>query len=173
MSILKILTFPAKSLKQPSVEVKSIDEDIKQLVKDMGQTMFDAPGVGLAAPQVGVNKRIIVYDINADNPDHDGSKDQYKALINPQIIESFGSMVSENEACLSVVDYKADVKRFEKIIVKALDIDNNEITIKTQGKLSVILQHEIDHLDGVLYIDRISMLKRSIYKKKLAKKMSS
>lgn len=169
MAILKILTYPEKSLLQPSVKVDHIDDDLKKLVQDMGETMFDAPGVGLAAPQVGVNKRLIVYDTNAANPDDDGSTHEFKALINPEIIEASGSIISEKEACLSVVDYSADVKRYEKVVVTALDIDGNSLKFDAQGILAVIMQHEIDHLDGILFIDRISILKRSIYKKKLAK----
>ena len=169
MAILKILTYPEKSLLQPSAKVEQIDDDLKKLVSDMGETMFDAPGVGLAAPQIGVNKRLIVYDINAANKDDDGSTHEFKALINPEIIEASGSIISEKEACLSVVDYSADVKRYERVTVTALDIDGNALKFDAQGILAVIMQHEIDHLDGILFIDRISVLKRSIYKKKLAK----
>lgn len=173
MAIRNILTFPEKSLLQPSVKVESIDDEIKTLIADMGETMFDAPGVGLAAPQVGVNKRVIVYDIHAGNSEDDGSTNEFKALINPEIIEASGSIISEKEACLSVVDYSADVKRYETVVVKALDIDNNPIEFKADGILSVIMQHEIDHLDGILFINRISVLKRSLYKKKLAKELNS
>lgn len=173
MAVLSILTYPAKSLSIPSVKVDRIDEDTKKLVSDMGETMFNAPGVGLAAPQIGVNKRIIVYDINAGNPDDDGSRKEYKALINPVITASSGSIVSEKEACLSVSDYSADVKRFEKVTVEAQDIDGNRITIDANGIRAVIMQHEIDHLDGILFIDRISVLKRAMYKKKIGKKLKT
>jgi len=110
MAILKILTYPEKSLSQPSVKVGNddgagIDAEIKKLVNDMGETMFNAPGVGLAAPQIGVNKRIIVYDCNAANKDDDNSKQEFTALINPEIINASGSIVSEKEGCLSVLDY--------------------------------------------------------------------
>ena len=175
MAILKILTYPEKSLSQPSVKVGNddgagIDAEIKKLVNDMGETMFNAPGVGLAAPQVGVNKRIIVYDYNAANKDDDNSKQEFTALINPEIINASGSIVSEKEGCLSVLDYSADVKRYEKVTVKALNIDGEKIEFDAEGVLAVIMQHEIDHLDGILFIDRISVLKRTMYKKKLAKK---
>jgi len=169
MAIRKILTYPEKSLLQPSVKVESIDEDIKNLTEDMGETMFDAPGVGLAAPQVGVNKRVIVYDSNAGNPDSDESVKEFTALINPEIIDSSGSIVSEKEGCLSVVDYTSDVKRYENVTIKALDIEGNQLEFDAQGILAIIMQHEIDHLDGILFIDRISVLKRTIYKKKMAK----
>ncbi len=169
MAIRKIVTYPEKSLLQPSVRVESIDDEIRSLAADMGETMFDAPGVGLAAPQVGVNKRVIVYDVHAGDPDDDGSKPEFRALINPEIIEARGSIVSEKEACLSVLDFNADVKRYETVRVKALDISGNPVDFRAEGIMSVIMQHEIDHLDGILFINRISVLKRSLYKKKLAK----
>jgi peptide deformylase len=169
MAIRKILTYPEKSLLLPSVKVDSIDEDIKNLIKDMGETMFDAPGVGLAASQVGINKRVIVYDSNAENPDRDDSIQEFTALINPEIIASSGSIVSEKEACLSVVDYSADVKRYEKVTVKAVDIKGKKLEFDAMGILAIIMQHELDHLDGILFIERISLLKRTMYKKKIAK----
>ena len=169
MAIRKILTYPEKSLLQPSVKVDTIDEDIKNLIDDMGETMFDAPGVGLAAPQVGANKRVIVYDSNAANPDSDDSVQEFTALINPEIIDSSGSIISEKEGCLSVVDYTSDVKRYENVTVKALDIEGNQLEFEAQGILAIIMQHEIDHLDGILFIDRVSVLKRTMYKKKIAK----
>ncbi|MBT3806547.1 MAG: peptide deformylase [Desulfobacula sp.] len=169
MAIRKILTYPEKSLLLPSVKVDTIDEDIKNLIKDMGETMFDAPGVGLAASQVGINKRVIVYDSNAENPDRDDSIQEFTALINPEIIASSGSIVSEKEACLSVVDYSADVKRYEKVTVKAVDIKGKKLEFDAMGILAIIMQHELDHLDGILFIERISLLKRTMYKKKMAK----
>ncbi|MBT5972013.1 MAG: peptide deformylase [Desulfobacula sp.] len=169
MAIRKILTYPEKSLLLPSVKVDTIDEDIKNLIKDMGETMFDAPGVGLAASQVGINKRVIVYDSNAENPDRDDSIQEFTALINPEIIASSGSIVSEKEACLSVVDYSADVKRYEMVTVKAIDIKGKQLEFDAMGILAIIMQHEIDHLDGILFIERISLLKRTMYKKKIAK----
>jgi peptide deformylase len=173
MAIRNILTYPEKSLLQPSVKIEFIDDEIRTLINDMGETMFDAPGVGLAAPQVGVNKRVIIYDLHARDKDNDGTVNEFKALINPEIIEASGSIVSEKEGCLSVVDYSADVKRYETVVVRALDIDGNPLEFKTDGILSVIMQHEIDHLDGILFINRISVLKRSLYKKKLAKELNS
>ncbi len=171
MAILNILTYPEKSLRIPSTPVDTIDDEIKELINNMGQTMFDAPGVGLAAPQVGINKRIIVYDTNADDPDFEGEKTEFTALINPQIIESSGSTVSAEEGCLSVVDLNADVKRHDTVTVTALDIDGNELKFEAQGILAIIMQHEIDHLEGILFIDRISVLKRAMYKKKIKKMM--
>ncbi|MCP4023768.1 MAG: peptide deformylase [Desulfobacteraceae bacterium] len=171
MAILDILRYPEKSLLKPSKEVEKIDDKIKALINDMGETMFDAPGVGLAAPQVGVNKKIIVYDPHAPDPEHEGEKKEFTALINPKIIASSGSIVSEDEACLSVSEYSADVKRFKNVTVTALDIDGKKLEFDAEDILAVIMQHEIDHLDGVLFIDRISTLKRAIYKKKIKKKL--
>jgi peptide deformylase len=171
MALLKIITYPEKSLSRPSVKVETIDEDILQLIQDMGETMFHEPGVGLAAPQVGVNKRILVYNVQAADPEDDGSDEKFAALINPEIIEASGSFVSENEGCLSVEDFRADVKRYEKVTVRALDVDGNTLEFDTRGLMAVILQHEIDHLDGILFIDRISSLKRTMYKKRIMKKI--
>ena len=174
MAILKVLTYPEKSLLKPSVNVDNINDDIKQLIQDMGETMFEAPGVGLAAPQVGVNKRIIVYDVNTAVKNDDENKDlknEFRALINPEIIDASGSIVSKEEGCLSVLDYKADVKRYEKVTVKAVNIDGKKLEFNVEGIPAIIMQHEIDHLDGILFIDRISALKRAMYKKKVKKKL--
>ena len=171
MAILDILTYPEKSLLQPSVKVDTIDDEITTLIENMGETMFAAPGVGLAAPQVGVNKRIIVFDSQADNPDFEGEKTEFTALINPEIIAASGSIVSESEGCLSVTDYTSDVKRYETVTVTALDPDGNDVKLEASGIKAVILQHEIDHLEGILFIDRISVLKRTMYKKKIKKQL--
>ena len=171
MSIRKILSYPEKSLMEKSEQVALIDDEIRTLIEDMGETMFDAQGVGLAAPQIGINKKVIIYDIRAGKSEDDGSKNEYRALINPEIIEAQGSVTSEKEACLSVPDYRADVKRYETVTVKALDIEGKALEFNVEGLLSVILQHEIDHLNGILYIQRISVLKRSLYKKKIQKKL--
>jgi peptide deformylase len=176
MAVLKILTYPEKSLLQTSVKVDNIDDGLKQLVNDMGETMFVAPGVGLAAPQVGINKRVIVYDINAGNKNQNEDeaeeiKEEFRALINPEIINASGSIVSKEEGCLSVLEYNADVKRYEKVTVRALNIEGKQIEFNMEGIPAVIMQHEIDHLDGILFIDRISALKRAMYKKKVKKNL--
>lgn len=171
MALLKIVTYPEKSLSEPSVKVETIDADIHQLIRDMVETMFHESGVGLAASQVGVNKRILVYNARAADPDNDGSEDTVAALINPEIIDSSGSYLSENEGCLSVVDFRADVKRYEKVTVRALDEQGNRLEFEATGLMAVIMQHEIDHLDGILFIDRISSLKRAMYKKRIQKQL--
>ena len=177
MALLEICKYPAEVLLKKALPGETIDDGLKKLVSDMGETMFDAPGVGLAAPQVGASKRIIVYNPNAANPDRkegeeEGEKEEqkeFKALINPEIIASSGSIISENEACLSVPDYSSDVKRFETVTVRGLNLEGKKLEFDAHGLLAVIMQHEIDHLDGVLYIDRISTLKRNMYKKKIKK----
>lgn len=171
MAILPIVKYPEKSLVKPSHPVENIDEAIETLIEDMGETMFDEPGVGLAAPQVGKNIRLIVYDPDAGTKDKDkeDSGKRFRPLINPEIIHAEGSIVSEDEACLSVPDYSADVKRYSKVTVQALNRDGKQVTFDAEGIQAVIMQHEIDHLDGILFIDRISSLKRNMYKKKMAK----
>ncbi len=176
MALLKIITYPEKSLLQPSVKIEFIDDKLRELIKDMGETMFAAPGVGLAAPQAGVNKRVIIYDINAGNEKDDNSQDiqqEFRALINPEILDASGSIVSKEEGCLSVLDYNADVKRYEKVSIRALNIDGKKLEFNMEGIPAIIMQHEIDHLDGILFIDRISALKRSMYKKKVNKQLKN
>lgn len=173
MAILNILKYPEKSLSQPSVKVDVIDDGILELIKDMGETMFHDAGVGLAAPQVGVNKRVLVYDSHAMDPDYKEAVREVTALINPEIIAGYGSFISEDEGCLSVIEYRADVKRYERVTVKAQNIDGKQMEFDADGILSVIMQHEIDHLDGILFIDRISSLKRAMYKKKRMKELKA
>jgi peptide deformylase len=176
MAVLKVLVYPENSLLQPSVKVDNIDDKLKQLIDNMGETMFDAPGIGLAAPQVGVNKRVIVYNINAENKDGDETreiKEEFRALINPEIISASGSIVSKEEGCLSVLDYNADVKRYEKVSIRALNLEGKKLEFNLEGIPAIIMQHEIDHLDGILFIDRISVLKRAMYKKKINKQLKN
>ena len=129
----------------------------------MADTMYQAPGIGLAANQVGALHRVIVFDIT---PKDEGRN--LSVIINPEIIASEGSLVHE-EACLSVVDYSCDVRRHACITVAGLDREGKPVQIEAQDLLAVVLQHEIDHLDGILFIDRISRLKRSLYKRQLLK----
>ena len=178
MAILKILKYPEKSLLQPSRPIEvidgKIDKKIIELIEDMGETMFVAPGVGLAAPQIGGNKRIIVYDANAGlpiDPEDEEPKKEFKALINPEIIKKSGSIVSENEGCLSVPDLTSNVKRFEIVTVKGLNTDGKKLEFEAEGINAIIMQHEIDHLDGILFFERISLLKKKMYKKRIAKKL--
>jgi len=164
MTRLDILTYPEKRLRNKAAPVEVVDDEIKTIIADMAETMYSAPGMGLAAIQVGINKRIIIYDIS-------GTEDEPKleVLVNPVIVESDGSQLSESEGCLSVPDYRADVKRFEWVKVEALDRNGEPVEIETDGIHAIVLQHEIDHLDGVLFIDRISALKREMYKRRVKK----
>lgn len=168
MAILTILVDPDPFLRQPTKPVTVIDDEIRLIIEDMAETMYQAPGVGLAATQVGIDKSVIVFD-----PEADPEKRDYRVLINPVIVDCCGETLSENEGCLSVPDYRSDVKRSEKIVVEGLDRDGKPVRIETDGMLSVILQHEIDHLNGILFVDRISPLKRQIYKRKRKKAMKS
>ena len=163
MALRKILTYPAAELKRRAEPVRNIDGRIDELLGDMLNTMYAAPGVGLAAPQVGVAERAIVLDVDHENPGKHPLK-----LINPVVVEREGSIVWE-EGCLSVVDYTAEVRRSAKILVKAWTVDQTEISIEAEELLAVALQHEIDHLDGKLFIDRLSRLKRDLYRRRVKK----
>lgn len=167
MAILEILKYPAPALKKVAAPVRVFDAKTIQLVNDMLETMYAAPGVGLAAPQVGVSQRVVVLDTDHENP----GKQVYK-LINPVITHAEGSVVWE-EGCLSVVDFTADVKRAAQVQVSAFDEHEKELKIEADGLLAVALQHEIDHLDGKLFIDRISRLKRELYSRKRLKSLRS
>ncbi len=168
MAILKILTYPDPKLKKKSSPVEKIDKEIEKLLDDMTETMYDAPGVGLAAPQVGVNFRVIVVDISAREQDSPGLIE----LINPEIISSEGVMVGE-EGCLSIPGFSSEVKRKAKVKVKGLDRNGHFIELEGTGLLARAFQHEIDHIDGILYIDRLSRLKRELLKKKIVKALAS
>jgi len=168
MTLLKILTYPDPFLRQPTKPVTDIDDEIQTIIEDMAETMYQAPGVGLAAIQAGIDKSIIVYD-----PEADDQKRNFQVLINPEIVFAEGSMISENEGCLSVPDFRADVKRSERASAEGLDRHGKSVKIEAEGLLSVILQHEIDHLKGILFIDRISALKRQLYKKKRIKALKN
>jgi peptide deformylase len=161
--IREILHYPDARLKQGSQSVTNINGDLVHMVDDLVVTMYDAPGIGLAAVQIGVPQRIIVVDVNHEEP----GKDLLK-LINPVITAREGEIIWE-EGCLSVIDYTADVKRSAKIEVKAWTPDEKEIVLQAEDLLAVALQHEIDHLDGKLFIDRISRLKRELYARKVKK----
>lgn len=167
MAILEIKKYPEKVLKEKTSPVLEIDREILNLVDDMIETMYAAPGIGLAAPQVGVSKRIIVIDVSVK----EGEKTPLIVLINPEIVSTEGEIESE-EGCLSLPGYITTVKRAERVIVKGLNKDGREISIEGEGLLSRALQHEIDHLDGLLLIDRISRIKREFFKKRLKKALA-
>jgi peptide deformylase len=169
MGTRRIITFPEPSLKEVADDVANITGDTVQVIDDMIQTMYAAPGIGLAAPQIGLPERIIVVDIGDDA---DGGGEQGKELvelINPVITEESDEFITVEEGCLSVIDFRADVTRPGHIVISGWTRDQKEISIEAEGLLAVCLQHEIDHLDGMLFLDRLSSLKRNMYAKRVKK----
>ncbi len=165
--LLEIRKFPDKVLREKATKVDNVDEEIKTLVENMFETMYEAPGIGLAAPQVGVLKRLFVVDVTAGE-----DKTQQLVFINPEITEKNGEEVGE-EGCLSVPGEYENVKRFALIKAKALDIKGEEFEIEAEGLLARAIQHELDHLDGKLFIDKLSSLKREMLKKRIKKKIAA
>ncbi len=163
MAVLKILKYPDPILRQKAKKITVFDDKLKKLAADMGETMYDAPGVGLAANQIGVLQQIIVVDVSKEE-----NEKKYIVLINPVISNGEGEVVDE-EGCLSVLDYTSRVRRFRKIHVSARDLDGKPLEFDAEDRFARIIQHEVDHLHGKLFIDRISALKRGLYKKKLKK----
>jgi peptide deformylase len=163
MALLKIRHYPDPVLKQVAAPVAEFDEALRRLVEDMAETMYAAPGVGLAAPQVGVSRRLALIDCSARDEEA-----QLLVLVNPQIIEREGDSFEE-EGCLSVPEYYARVARSARVKVRFFDLDGRERVIEADGLTAIACQHEIDHLDGVLFVDHLSPLKRSIFRKKWKK----
>ena len=166
MATLEIVKYPDTSLSQPTSELENIDGQVQKMIDGMSTTMYQAPGIGLAAIQVGWDKSLLIYDISPQDEDR-----SLHVLINPKIIASEGEILSTDEGCLSVPDFRADVKRAEKVLVEAVDREGNPIRIDAEGLLAIVLQHEIDHLNGTLFIDHISSLKREMYKRRIKKKL--
>jgi len=166
LKVLDIVTYPDKFLKNPTQAVDNIDGKLQGLIEDMGSTMYQAPGIGLAAIQVGIDKSLLVYDIA---PKEEGR--MLNVLINPKIIAKEGEILSEEEGCLSVPDLRADVKRAARVLVEAVDRDGNPLRVEAEGLLAIVLQHEIDHLNGTLIVDHISTLKRQMYTRRILKKL--
>ncbi len=163
--ILPILKYPDKRLRRVSRPVNEIDDRIRKLVEDMAETMYDAPGVGLAAPQVGEDIRLVLVDVAVRE---DENKRDLQVFINPEILAAEGEQVGE-EGCLSVRDFSAPVSRAMKIKVRATNLEGETVEFEAEEFFARVLQHEFDHLDGKLFIDRISPLRRAMYKKKLKK----
>ena len=153
MSLLQIVLEGDPRLRQKSTKIRQADDSLRKLAADMHETMDDAPGVGLAAPQVGVNRRLIVVHKPADEEDPN-DKDVRLTILNPEIVRKGGDDV-DLEGCLSIPGWIGEVRRAWKITVKGQDLDNRDVRIKAEGYLARILQHEIDHLDGVLFVDLI------------------
>ena len=167
MAVLKLYEYPDEVLRQKCEKVSKVDDDLRHFLDDMLETMYVDKGCGLAAPQVGVSKRIIVLDDNPSDEDKSARRPMY--LINPEIIWRSDETVLFNEGCLSLPDQRADVERNESVRVHYIDYHGNEQEILADDLLAIILQHEIDHLDGILYIDHLSRLKRTRLLNKLKK----
>lgn len=161
MSVLTILHYPDERLRTVAAPVEAVDKEIRTLVDDMFETMYQAPGIGLAATQVNVHKRLLVIDISED-------KTQPLCFINPQIIDSSGEEMMD-EGCLSVPGIYEPVARAKDITVRALDRDGNSFDMSVDGLLSVCIQHEMDHLEGKLFVDYLSEMKRQRIRKKMQK----
>ena len=164
MTIKKILIEPDPFLRQKSKKVEKVGDEIRKLMEDMLETMYAAPGIGLAAIQIGVPKRIIVIDLARDD-----EKKQPMYFINPEIVSSSDNDATYEEGCLSVPNQYAEINRPDKCHVKFVDYYGKEQSLKTEGLLATCIQHEMDHLEGILFIDYLSKLKKSIIIKKLSK----
>ena len=172
MSILDIITIPDKILKETCAPVERVDDDLTKLLDDMLETMYDAPGIGLAAPQVGILRRALTIDVSRRSEDDDSDAPLPRNpifMINPEIVWSSDEPSIYDEGCLSIPDYYAEVERPAEVIVKFLDRDGKEQELKADGLLATCVQHEIDHLNGILFIDYLSKLKRDMVIKKFAK----
>lgn len=163
MAVLEILKYPHPLLKKRSKEVERVDEEARKLIQNMTETMYAANGIGLAACQVGVPRRIIVLDVSPLD-----SRQSLFAMINPEVISEEGEIDFE-EGCLSVPDCLEKIKRREKIRIRGTSPEGKEMEVAGEGILAIVLQHEIDHLNGVLILNRVSRLKREIYRNKLRK----
>jgi peptide deformylase len=184
MAIREILEIPDQRLKQVSKPVESFDDDLKTLVSDMFETMYDAPGIGLAAIQVGVPLRVLVIDLQPDDPDAEGevctahgdhhhthqpTKREPQIFINPEILDTSEDLIVYNEGCLSVPEIYAEVDRPNAIRARWQDLDGTVHEEEMEGLMAICLQHEMDHLEGILFIDHLSRLKRQMALKKLEK----
>ncbi len=167
MAVMNILKYGSKTLHEPSSTINSVDEDVKTLISNMTETMYSAPGIGLAAPQVGVNRRVIVIDLSlGEDPE------ALLALVNPEILDSNGCELGE-EGCLSVPGIFEDVERPTHVTVKGLDRNGDEVVIKAEGLMARALCHEIDHLEGILFVDRLGSIKKRFIKKDISRKIAS
>ena len=164
MTILPVIIAPDPRLKVKCPPVDAVDDEVRRLMDDMLETMYHVPGVGLAAPQVGVHKRVIVVDASRKDEDPAPVK-----LANPELVWASDKLGTYEEGCLSLPEYYAEVTRPDQVRVRYLDYDGEIREIEAEGVFATCIQHEMDHLDGVLFVDHISSLKRSIILRKLAK----
>ena len=168
MTIKPLIILPDPLLRQVSKPIERVDADFQRLADDMLETMYDAPGIGLAAIQIGVPRRMLVIDVSRE-----GEEKQPLVFVNPEVVASTDERSVYEEGCLSIPDYYAEVERPATVTVKYLDRDGKEQTVQADGLLATCLQHEIDHLNGVLFIDHISRLKRDMVIKKFTKAAKS
>jgi len=162
MALLPILRYPDPRLHKVAKPVAQVDARIRQLAHDMAETMYDAPGVGLAATQVDVHERVVVIDVSENG-------DELRVLINPEILWASAERKTYEEGCLSVPDIRDQIERPERVRVRALDLDGKPYTFEADGLLAVCVQHEIDHLDGKVFVEYLSGLKQSRIRRKLRK----
>ena len=163
MAILRILRYPDPRLHKVAAKVARVDNEVRKLIKDMAQTMYSAPGIGLAATQVDVHKRVIVIDISE-------TRDQLRAFINPEILDASGEADCE-EGCLSLPGIYEKVRRAERVRVRALDLEGKPFTLEAEGLIAACIQHEIDHLEGKVFVEYLSRLKQQRILAKLKKQM--
>jgi len=166
MALLTVHSFPDPVLKQKALPVKEFDEKLAELADNMLETMYEERGIGLAAVQVGVLKQLVVVDLKSG--EEDISLREPRVFVNPHIVERSGETISE-EGCLSVIEYRAEIKRAESIKLEFQDLQGEPRTMEAEGLLSICIQHELDHLQGILFIDHLPMLKQKMVKKRLAK----
>lgn len=167
MPLRPVLQFPDPRLKRVSKPVEQVSDAVRELARDMCEVMYDEPGIGLAAPQVGEALRLFVVDTEWTE---EGAERSPLVVVNPEISEREGKIVW-NEGCLSVPDFTADVERAARVVLRGRDLEGGEIVEEAEGLRAVCFQHELDHLDGILFIDRISRLKRGLYVKKRKKQL--
>jgi peptide deformylase len=168
MAILEILQFPHEVLKKESAPVEGVNPALERLVRDMIETMYHAPGSGLAAAQVGVSKRLIVADATSAD-----EEPQTIVIVNPRIVSLSPETEKAKEGCLSVPDFTAELERAVRVIVTGHDLSGEELEIEAEGWLARVFQHEIDHTNGILYIDRLGRLKRQNYVRKRKKALAA
>jgi peptide deformylase len=180
MALRKILTYPDPFLRKKCAPVEEIDGEVLKLLDDMAETMYGARGVGLAASQIGADKRVVVIDISPRNIEADEEEEEEEEeeteyegpglieLINPEIISSAGQVIAE-EACLSIPGFTSDVKRKQRVVIEAYNRGGELMEIEAEELLARVFQHEIDHINGILFIDRLSRLKRELIKRKIEK----
>jgi peptide deformylase len=165
MAIRPIRIYGDPVLREKAAPIAEIDDGVREIARDMLETLADVDGVGLAAPQVGVARRIIV--VHPPAPERDEAREEPRVLLNPEIVEKGGGSVAAEEGCLSLPGLYETVKRQERVRVRARDLGGEDVEISAEGMASRILQHEIDHLEGVLFIDRIGPMRRALLRKKL------